>query len=116
MFKVEIGGKEYEAEVSFYTAQIYEAEFRADIIKDLFGEQDLSSPFELDGDEVVKIDFTTVNWLAMTKALWAALKTADDSTPGYQVWMKKTSGTNLWVVQELIGAEVADCFFRSPAA
>ena len=34
MFEVSINGKKKMAEVSFYTAQLYESEFRKDIIQD----------------------------------------------------------------------------------
>ncbi len=116
MFEVSIDGKTVKGEVTFYTAQLYEAEFRSDIIKDLFGEQDTSPALELDGESIVRIDFTKVNWFATMKVLWAAIKTADDSTPNYTEWMKRTRGLNLWMVQELLGAEVADCFFRAETA
>lgn len=116
MFEVEIDGKKVNAEVTFYTAQLYEAEFRADIIKDLFGEQSLEPQLEMDGDAIVKIDFTKVNWLATAKVLWAAIKTADESTPSYTSWMKATKGLNMWLVSELLSAEVADCFFRADFA
>lgn len=116
MFEVEIDGKTVKAAVTFYTAQLYEAEFRSDMIKDLFGEQDLKPAVSIEGDDIVKVDFTKVNWLVMAKVLWAAAKTADDAIPSYTSWMKKTSGVNMWLVQELLGAEVADCFFRTDAA
>jgi len=116
MFEVSINGENKKAEVSFYTAQLYEAEFRKDIIQDLFGQQSLMTPIQMDGEEVVSIDFTKVNWLSVAKVLWAALKTADDSTPNYTAWMKTTKGLNMWLVQEQLANEVADCFFRAEPA
>lgn len=121
MFQVEIDGKTYEGKVTFYTAQLYEVEFRSDLIRDLFGvqtaEQALEVEMDGDGEEaqarIVKIDFTKVSWSAVMKVLWAALKTADSSLPSYSEWMKKASGANLWLVQELIGEAVTDCFFRA---
>ena len=117
MFNVEIDGEKYKAAVTFYTAQLYESEFRSDIIKDFFGVQALSTPIEVGDDgNIANIDFTKTNWLAATKVLWAALKTADDSIPGYTQWMKNTAGVNMWLVQDQLGVEVADCFFRSDIA
>lgn len=113
MFETVIAGKKVKGEVSFYTAQLYEAEFRADLIKDLFGVQDDSTLIEFKGDDVVKIDFTKVDWLATMKVLWAAIKTADERTPSYTKWMKQTQGVNLWEVRELLSDEIADCFFRA---
>lgn len=113
MFDIAINGKTVKAEVSFYTAQIYEAEFKEDLIKDLFGVQDDSSLIEFQGDEVVRIDFTQINWLATMKVLWAAIKTVDDATPSYTRWMKKTQGVNLWEARQLLSDEVSDCFFRA---
>lgn len=120
MFEVEINGKKVNAEVTFYTAVLYEEEFRKDIIQDFFGVQDSSEALIVeteDGDEPkVSIDFTKVNWASSMKVLWAAVKTANDRTPGYVAWMKKAKGINLWVLREAIGIEMADCFFRAGAA
>lgn len=116
MFELEIGGKTYKAEVSFYTAQLYEAEFQADLIKDFFGVQANEGMLTTDDEgDIATIDFTKINWLAATKAMWAAIKTADDSAPSYTAWMKKTSGANMWLVREQIALEIADCFFRAEA-
>lgn len=121
MFQVEIDGKTYDAEVTFYTAHLYEMEFKTDLIQDLFGIQtaDPSVGFDVEGEgedaqlKIARIDFTKVSWTAVAKVLWAAIKTADENTPSYTQWMKSTSGANLWLVQEQIGEEVADCFFRA---
>ena len=117
MFEIEIGGETYKAEVSFYTAQLYEAEFQADLIKDFFGIQFNEGPVKSDdGENIAAIDFTKINWFAATKAMWAALKTADESAPGFQTWLRRTSGANLWLVREQIAVEIADCFFRAEIA
>lgn len=116
MFEVEIDGKQVKADVTFYTAQLYEAEFRSDMIKDLFGEQTMEPDVEMSGGSIVRIDFRKTNWLATAKVLWAAVKTADESTPSYTSWMKATKGLNMWLISEVLSAEVADCFFRAEAA
>lgn len=111
MFKVEIDGKQYEAEVTFYTARLYEAEFMGDLIQDFFGRQEFSD----DSDPTLFLDFTKVNWTATTKVLWAALKTADESTKGYLEWMRESKGMNTFTVREQLATEIADCFFRAEA-
>ena len=116
MFDLEIGGKKVKAKVTFYTAQLYEAEFRSDLISDFFGVQEDQSIIEVEDGAIAKIDFTKTNWLATAKVLWAAVKTAKESTPGYAQWMKNTSGLNLWLVREQLASEVSDCFFRSGSA
>lgn len=122
MFTFEADGKTYEAKVTFYTAHIYEMEFRSDLIRDLFGVQTAEQPLEVertgDGEEdyrIVKIDFTKVNWTVVTKALWAAVKTANPGAPSYAEWMSRTNGVNLWLVQDQLGDEISDCFFRAEA-
>ena len=115
MFEVSIGGETRNAKVTFYTALVYENEFGKDMLKDFFGVQAIKDPIEEDGG-VVSVDFTQINWSAASKALWAALKTADDSTDPYGIWVKKSSGANMWIVYEQLAAEIADCFFRSEAA
>ena len=123
MFTFEIDGRPCKAEVTFYTAHLYEMEFRSDIIRDLFGVQTADKTLEVertgDGDggyRIVKIDFTQVNWTVVVKVLWAAVKTANPGAPGYTEWMKSTSGVNLWLVQSELGDAVSDCFFRPETA
>jgi len=116
MFEITIDGKQVKGEVSFYTAYLYEAEFGGDLIKDLFGTQDLEPEIETAGGAVVRIDFTKTNWNAVGKVLWAAVKTANEATPSYSAWMKRTKGLNMWLVGMLLSEEVADCFFRTEAA
>lgn len=116
MFEIEIDGKKVKAEVSFYTAQLYEAEFQSDLIKDFFGVQFNEGPVTSDdGETIASIDFTKINWFAATRAMWAAIKTADETAPSFQPWLKSTAGTNLWLVREQIAMEIADCFFRAEA-
>lgn len=115
MFEVSIDGKTVSGEVTFYTAWLYENEFRKDLISDFYGVQDLSPVVSMDDDEF-KVDFTKVNWLAATRVLWAAVKTADDSTPSYNAWMRKTQGVDTWVVRQKLDEAISECFFRSEAA
>ena len=127
MFKVEIGGKTVEADVTFYTAYLYEAEFTSNIIQDVYGRQGEDSPQfvemevskDEDGDESVKvrsIDFSAVNWTSLLKATWAAIKTVNPRTRGYADWLKDSSGIDLVEIRgELINA-IDDCFFRSRAS
>lgn len=115
MFEVKIGGETSTAQVTFFTALIYENEFGKDMLKDFFGVQAIKDPIEDDGG-VVSVDFTQINWTAASKALWAALKTADDTTDPYSVWVKKSSGANMWLIYEQLSVEIADCFFRAEIA
>ena len=116
MFDVTIGDKTYKAEVSFYTAVLYESEFQSDIIADLFGVQGRSkNPFSIDGDEV-EVDFTKVGWLSVAKATWAAIKTENAATPSYTSWMKKARGVNFWDLREALIEDASECFFRPETA
>lgn len=112
MFKVDIDGKQYEAEVTFYTARLYESEFMGDLIQDFFGKQEFTD----ESNPSLFIDFTKINWTATTKVLWAALKTADESTKGYIEWMKASKGMNTFIVRDQLATEIADCFFRAETA
>ena len=115
MFEVTIGGEKRNAQVTFYTALIYENEFGRDMLKDFFGVQAVKEPVDT-SDDVVSVDFTMINWTAASKALWASLKTADEAMDPYSIWVKKASGANMWLVYEQLAAEMADCFFRSELA
>ena len=116
MFKVSIDGKPVKAEVTFYTAWLYEAEFSKDLISDFYGVQDLNPIVSMDGENMVKVDFTKVSWLAATRVLWAAIKTANKNAPAYQEWMKRTQGVDIWSLREQLDAAITECFFRSEAA
>ena len=63
-----------------------------------------------------KVDFTKVNWLAVTRVLWAAVKTVKPNTPAYAEWMKKTQGVDTWTVRQKVDEAITECFFRSEAA
>ena len=115
MFEAKIGDETSKAQVTFYTALIYENEFGKDMLKDFFGVQAIKDPIEDDGG-VMSVDFTQINWTAASKALWAALKTANESTDPYAIWVKRSSGANMWLVYEQLASEIADCFFRAEAA
>lgn len=118
MFDVKIGDETRKAEVTFYTAALYESEFQSDIVADLFGVQGKeSNPFSLaKGGAVVSIDFSKVGWQAVQKATWAALKTADPALPSYATWIKKARGVNFWELREALMEDASDCFFRTEAA
>lgn len=113
MFTFKAGDKEYDAEVSFYTGQLYESEFGGDLIKDFFGVQDFDGAAKLVDGSVVQIDFTKINWQAATKVLWAAVKTADEMAASYTEWLKETSGANMWLIREQLANEISECFFRA---
>lgn len=116
MFQVKIDGKMVDAHVSFYTAQLYESEFCKDLISDFYGVQDGSPIVSMGDGNAVKVDFTKVGWLAAARALWAAVKTADESTPSYSEWMRKTEGVDTWEIRAQLDAAITDCFFRTEAA
>jgi hypothetical protein len=113
MFEFEIDGVPTKADVTFHTAWLYEAEFGSSIVSDLFGRRSLSAD---EGSEDLSIDFTKTDWNALNRALWAAVKTADKTVPGYEEWTRRTRGVNLWLVGMVLSAEVADCFFRPSSA
>ena len=118
MFELSIDGKKVKAEVSFYTAYLYEAEFKKDMLRDFFGDVlKVAEQIQVDENQnIVNIDFERINWLAANRVLWAAVKTADDSAPNYYEWAKKTRGVNLWDARDQLAGEVADCFFRAQLA
>lgn len=118
MFEVKVGDETLSAEVTFYTALLYEQEFQSDIVADLFGTQGKdSNPFSVSKKgAVVAIDFSKVSWLSVAKATWAALKTVDSTIPSYTAWMKETKGVNFWDLRESLLEDASDCFFRTDAA
>ena len=116
MFSVDLNGETLKAEVSFYTSLLYEQEFSSDMLEDFLGVQTFDETVKVGPDGIVKVDFTKSNWTVIMKGIWAALKTANPDTPGFAKWMRSAKGANLWDLKDVIGDEVADCFFRAGAA
>jgi len=118
MFDVKIGDKKVKAEVSFLTPEIYESEFRKDMLQDFFGDVlKMSEQVQVDEEmNIVNIDFARINWMAANRVLWAAVKTADETAPGYRSWAKQAKGVNMWEVRDELASAVADCFFRPDIA
>jgi len=121
MFQVSINGEPVEGDVTFLTAVIYEQEFSRDIIKDLFGKQDAESgAIEIAGKgdkaRIVSIDYTKVDWTNVMRAVWAAIRTADDSVPSFKAWMKSVRNANSWELRSMVVDAAYDCFFRAELA
>lgn len=118
MFTIAIGEGEATAEVTFYTAQLYETEFGTDMLADIFGEMKMTDEDAVRSDEsgaLVSVDFTRVRWLVQLRALWAAVKTHDPRTPGFKKWASEHKGINMWSAIGSMNGEVNDCFFRAAA-
>lgn len=111
MFEVSIDGKKHKADITFYTAWLYESEFHADLISDFYGVQDMTPVATGEGD-AFRVDFTRVNWGALMRVLWAALKTAKQSTPPYSAWVKNVRGIDSYTLRGQVDEAIADCFFR----
>lgn len=108
--EIELNGKKVEFKVTVLTTVLYEQEFGSDIIKDLFGKV-----VQEDSNDVV-FDYTTTNWTATLKALWAAIKTANPSTPNFSDWAAGCDGIDLFEVSGVLMPEVMKGLFRNTAA
>lgn len=113
MFEVEINGETRKAEVSFYTAWLYESEFQSKLIQDYMKCQDFDEITSDGGRAIALVKFDSIDWLTVTRVLWAAMKTADESTPPYERWMRETGNANLWDARNELDSAITDCFFRS---
>jgi len=116
MFEVTIDGKKVKAEVTFYTAWLYEAEFQSKLIQDYMEGQEYEEETDEDGTSIAVVKFDSIDWMTMTRILWAAIKTAKDSTPPYEQWLRKAGGANLWDARAALDAAITDCFFRTEAS
>ena len=97
--KFEIGdNRELDIKVNFYTLYLYENEFGSDMIKDVFGVIKVRELKE-DDDGGFELDYTTTNWTALTRALWASAKCADEDIPRYSEWAKTMGdGINMYAL------------------
>ena len=67
-----------ECTFSIATLVAYEQEFGRDMIQDVLGRVAVR-----DEDGTTVVDFRDTNWTATTRALWAAIKTANPKTQHY---------------------------------
>lgn len=110
---IDYGRGPEEAVVSVETLMVYEHEFGGDMIRDFLGVQDFS---EGEGDGGESVDFRQVNWTALVRMLWAALKTANPDLPGFREWGAGLGDVNLLQANSALGAEVVRKFFRAETA
>lgn len=113
-----------------WTLVVYEQEFHADMIKDVFGVIDAKKTrivFD-DNDELAQIDYTNTNWVKNLMALWAMLKThsdieyatgnlaPNDRVPSYIEWIHNVGQVNMDEVSGFVIDEMNKGLFRDAAA
>lgn len=109
---LDYGQGEKELCVSMYTLVVYEQEFHRDLIKDVFGVVEINKA----KTDKISLDYRTVEWTALTRALWAALKAADDSTLPYAEWAKSAGDIDFWALAGDFTQELNLRLFRPAAA
>lgn len=109
---LDLGNGEVELEVNFWTLVVYEQQFGGDMIGDLFGKVEA----EEDEDGTLSIDYTKYNWVAATKAMWAARFCADRGIPPYEDWCRSMTDVNMWPLIASLKSEVLARLFRTGAA
>lgn len=105
-------GRDLEISINFYTLYLYEQEFGSDMIQDTIGVVRVGEP-KGGEDGVVELDFKSTNWTAMTKALWAACKCADDGTEPYRQWARGLEGVNMYALSESFASLIFQELFRT---
>lgn len=110
MVEITVNGEKRQAIASVLTLTLYEQEFGKGLIEDLFGKVKRTNGVEED----VVMDFTNNDWTAMMRALWACLKTADDTVPCFSQWQRDATGLNLIEVSSRLNGEFQGAFFRAP--
>lgn len=125
MQTVEIDGiGEAKLQATMLTLVIYEQNFDGkDIIADVFGRHEAKDS----GKEYV-VDFTTDNWLAISRAAWAMCETEwqlrndkGDATPNerpkpYKQWVRQIGQVNMSQLSAAVVSEMWDGFFHTGAA
>lgn len=109
---LDFGQGEKELNVSMFTLVVYEQEFHRDLIKDVFGVVEINNT----KTDKIALDYRTVEWTALTRALWAALKAADSSIPPYGEWAKDAGDIDLWALAGDFTQELNLRLFRPAAA
>lgn len=113
MTTFKIGDKEYPIACGAWTPVLYEQEFGKDMIQDVFGRISFGQDDVVKDGEVFVMNFTNTNWTASIRALWACLKTADDSVDPFEIWVKKQGSLDMDEIQNYVATEVVKQFFPS---
>lgn len=115
--KIDLGNGELELELSFWTLVVYEQEFGSSLIGDLFGKVELvdAEALSLNDEGNLVLDYREFNFTEGVKALWAAVRAANDDTPSFKTWAKSMHGVDLWPVVGEFAAEVRSELFRPGA-
>ena len=117
--QLDLGNGPVELEVSFWTLVVYETQFGSDMIGDLFGKvtatrDELEEPDA--SEDTFTIDYTSYDWNAGVRAMWAAVKAADRNAPAYEQWCRSMTDVNMWPLMEELKSEVLARLFRTGAA
>ena len=128
--KIKVGDAELEAVMGVETLVVYEEEFGRDLLKDMFGKLEVDVDDLLDYEDAeaegaeaedaeepgggkLNLDFTQTNWTAMTRVLWASLKTADPAgIPPYRAWASSAGAFNMQEVITVLTPAAIQQFFR----
>ena len=103
---------EQEVIFSVHTLMVYEQEFGSDLIQDFYKTVEIRENKKKEG-VIATLDFRNVNWTALTRVLWAGVKTANDATPSFKDWAKTTGELNLLELNNEIVPLVERAFFRT---
>lgn len=124
------GTGEHKTLCTAWTLVVYEQEFHADMIKDVFGIIDAKKTrvvYDKDGT-LAQIDYTNTNWVKNLMALWAMLKTysdvafasgdlaPNDRVKPYLEWVRTVGKVNLDEVAAFVIEEMNAGLFRDAAA
>lgn len=124
------GSGERQAECTAWTLVLYEQEFHADMIADVFGVIDARKRRVTLSDDgsVATIDYTNESWLKNVKALWALLRThsdiayaagdlaPNDRIPGFMEWVRGVGKVNVDDISAFVVDQMNAGFFRDAAA
>lgn len=109
---IDYGEGEAEALMGVQTMTVYEQEFGRDIIQDLFGRAVVRRQ-EVEDDVEFAVDYRDVNWTALVRVLWAAIRTADPETPPFAVWSARVGSLDLNAVNDALYPAAIGAFFHS---
>lgn len=112
---IDYGRGEEEAVISVATMMVYEQQFHSDIIQDLFGRSVIRRKDDSE-DILLEVDYRDVNWTALVRVLWAALKTADETYPSFREWSLSLGPIDLNDLSAKLIPEAYGQFFRAGAA
>lgn len=116
-------GIEREIACSAYTVMIYEQQFKVGLVEDVYGKVRVSNDRMDENGNIIVANFSTTNWGAYIKALWAMLRTGEELAraehreyehiPVFDTWAITATHLDIAEIFTIVNTRIQEDLFRT---